>query len=214
MKLFGKALERLAESLSTPLEAAEYALEPEPAETYRLPGAPPTGRHVLTANGCVYRRESHASEEFLPWGAWLLVRDPEAPHGPDPDGYLSWAQLLELGPLTLLPESEYERAQAVLYGPAGARWGDPDTPCPYKECTLGTNHIGTHKDVDGNPLGVRPVDTDGRIHNPGITPHMASRVFCTCGSPAMHKPDCPRYSRMTGEQEETPNEPSDPHDQG
>jgi hypothetical protein len=205
MDIFRQALARLADSLTDPYEAAGYALEPDPAATYRLPGAPPTGSHVLASGGSVWQRQNNPdSGDYSIWGAWLMVASPVGGYDPEPAVWKSWGELLELGPLVLLPETEHERALAVLYGPAGARWGNPYKECPYQECTLGTNHVGPHKDVDGLALGLTEADPDGKVHRAGITPHEASRVLCTCGTPAMHKPECPRFPRITGQQETTP----------
>jgi hypothetical protein len=187
-----KALGRLAESLDSE-KLATQALRPEAPTSYRLPGAPPTGSHVLTNPGGVFVRVPDRADSQGQWGMWEEVRDDD-----ETPIQVPWSLLLEYGPLILLPETEKDRASAVLYGPVGARWGDPDSPCPYRDCGLGLNHTGPHKDPQGTPLGVTEADPGGRVHTSSITPGVNSQVICTCGTPANHQPQCPRFPRTSG----------------
>jgi hypothetical protein len=115
---------------------------------------------------------------------------------------LRWFDLLaEWGPVYLVSLNESDDEDARLYGPPGARWGQPDVPCPYVdgqlppgECTLGQGHIGPHVDSDGYPLG-QTVVTIADLSAGRITPQEAALTACTCGHPAVHRPGCPRYNR-------------------
>ena len=193
----------------------------EPVITYALPGPPPTGRHVMTPSGKVFERTTFGTgAQFGPWGAW---HDVEESDRPDIDRWhISWAELLIKGPLVLLPLNEIERAQAILYGPPGARWGDPNTPCGYglrdarsvpekflgMECDLGQGHIGAHKDEHGIELPILSTYQDppapnttsypnGRPPAAALPPHVVNDP-CTCGHPAAHRAGCPRRHRAMG----------------
>ncbi len=168
----------------------------EPAVTYTLPGPPVTGRRVTTATaddpfmGKVFRKE--------PDGTFMCI------HG-GPHEVWSWAGLLGFfGTLTLIPLTEREKAHEKLYGPLGARWGDPEEPCPYRGCQLGIGHIQAHIDRSGDPLGqTTATETDplGELapwSASGISPHEASEVPCNCGHPERHTPECPRGQRIYG----------------
>lgn len=164
----------------------------EPPTTYAIPGAPPTDRKVTNEVRTWQRHKD---------GLWFDLDDPGA------RGW-EWVELLQdHGPVRLVPLTVQEHADAVLYGPPGARWGDPDTPCPYYTtvdnltggqpqgvCALGVGHISVHRDSTGQALGqtTAPPD-DAPTAAVGVTPHEASRRPCTCGDPARHRQGCARY---------------------
>lgn len=174
-----------------------------PVVTYAIPGAPPTGRHVATAAGAVFVRTHVADPEHGQWGTWLELTV-------TPLNHLSWPELLTLGPLVLLPLNTKELADAILYGPPGARWGDPDEPCPWgqhsarkptldmlgKECALGIGHTGPHCDPAGNPYN-QTEETDHRWHYAAVTREDLDTP-CNCGRPAAHRPHCNRFARVAG----------------
>lgn len=203
------AMQRLADSLSN-LNREELLsrADAEPVVIYRLPGAPPVGRHVLTNNGRIFVRvDPHPDETYLhgdigPWGLFQEVI--ETPNQIDQDlDRRPWGSLLAYdGPLTLLPAAPEDRAIAVLYGPAGARWGDPDTPCPYRGCVYGTFHTGAHIDDTGALLGQTTLDPGAKTVTAAVT-RQDLETPCTCGTPHQHQPGCPRYQRITGQKEET-----------
>lgn len=181
---------------------------PEPV-TYQLPGAPPTERKV-TDGGRTWVRH--------PSGAWASAFDS------NPEVFWTWAELLDsYGILTLVPLTPDEEQEAALYGPPGARWGDPHTPCPYGSygaislgvtvyidiepdvlddapirCVLGVGHVGPHIDQNGNWLGQTVATEFNLAGSAGITPQQAAQTPCTCGNPAQHQPGCPRYVRVRG----------------
>lgn len=175
--------------------------------TYSLPGAPPTGSQVMTTMGLVFeRRPAHEYPSIDDaWGVWEEV-------GAEDPMVSTWGPLLtRYGTLTLLPESPEERALAAVYGPAGARWGDPDTPCPYvgplgpdegthKTCALGIGHVGPHRDWEDEPLGMTS-GTWTRRTSAAVAPQ-DMQDLCTCGSPGRHKVGCPRHIRTTGTHQE------------
>lgn len=108
-----------------------------------------------------------------------------------------------------------------LYGPHGARWGNPNKPCPFVgltgPCTLGLNHSRRHIDGNGNAMEFAINVTDeilseatgmvgtmfvvdyapGHEHDPFRT-RVKPDDACTCGNPAEHQPGCPRYARASG----------------
>lgn len=197
---------------------------PEPAADapvyFELPGAPVTERRVT--NG-LRVWEKH------PDGSWHLINGHHVPDqvgghpaeaGPE---VLSWPGLLaKYGRVQLVPLTEQEQADAVVYGPPGARWGNPHIRCPYQEravdghgapfdvrCTWGVGHIGAHIDATGTEMGMTelvdrraeeygPGFAGGRLDGVGITPHEAAEVPCTCGHPAQHQEGCARYARVAG----------------
>lgn len=172
-----------------------------PRITYVMPGRPVTGRRVEDKYAGIWRCDADGDLTF--------VGGPIGPGGRLLGCTSSWGELLmERGPLTLLDETEAEQQQAQLYGPADARWGDPDQPCPYVAhqwagrqwttsehapisigCTLGFGHAGPHRDVDGVALGE---DAHGHAADTERAPD------CTCGHPAKHEPGCPRYAATYG----------------
>lgn len=167
-----------------------------PPVVYTLPAPPPRGSRV-TARGRVWTHLDHTGDR-------ALFHDLDARPAVTA---IPWPNLLdEYGPLTLLDDQDDDDER--LYGPRGARWGDPSRPCPYvgrswvdeladfgeSPCALGLNHAGVHKDRYGDPLGES--FADGSVASVGISPHDAAEVVCTCGHPAAHEPDCPRYQRM------------------
>lgn len=175
-------------------ELAEQENQPTTV-TFALPGAPPTGSHVASPNGGVFRRIAinsvYAEDMYGQWGAWVKVDKIGAYLGiPE-----SWATLLlREGPLTLMPPTEAETAQAQIYGEPHARWGTPDQPCDFIDCTMGEGHVGPHIELDGKPLGEN--DTIAETEPTNTTPHEASKEPCTCGRPDRHRAGCPRYVRL------------------
>jgi hypothetical protein len=183
-------------------DAISQALPAEVLPTFTLPGAPPTGRCVQRVKDEeVWIREIPPVDEadyYGPWGAWRHIISGSLSH---------WCEVLARGPVTLLPYTAREEALTALYGPPEGRWGDPDTPCPYQGCALGTGHSSWHLDEDGRPLGV----TVGERHHTGFTASVTREdleTMCTCGHPARHEPGCARYSRVTGTKEETDGNPT------
>lgn len=179
----------------------EYGPEPT---SYAIPDAPVTDRKV--SNG-------RAEWQRLASGLWRHVHN----HHED-DVFTTadmpwWLLLAEQGPVHLVPLTELDEADAVLYGPPGARWGDPDRPCPFGEaeflpgvgsstwipCALGFHHAGGHVDLAGNDLGMTVADPGPPDPSVGrITTQEAAADPCTCGQPAEHLPECSRYGRTTG----------------
>lgn len=161
---------------------AEVEVVPEPVR-YELPGEPPVGTKLIDGSGITWRRRVD--------GQWALI----AIGGPDAMAYIGepctwrWVELLaDFGPLTVVPPTEQERRETILYGPPNARWGNPDIPCTYTGCTLGTGHIGPHQ-ADGRPIP--PPDTDPTpIH---------SDTLCTCRRPDRHREGCPRHESQIRE---------------
>jgi hypothetical protein len=143
-----------------------------------LPQPPPEGTHF--------------TDQFNQ--TWVMLANGEAqaldPDDPRPT-ILSWSTLIGQGKLTEAPDPFAE-----LYGPAGARWGLPGVPCPMVACELYQGHAGPHK-RNGEVLGA--TEWDGSVGNPGVTPQQAAQTPCTCLTPAVHTPDCPRYARTSGE---------------
>lgn len=188
-----------------------------PPAQFDLPGAPPTGRRVRAIRGGqvferITPRADMTPKDGLPgtWGAWLLI-DPAGDEPRDPDTnapeplLLSWGTLLGIyGPVQLVPLTAEEEAEAIIYGPAHARWGDPNTPCGYADCAMGTGHIGAHLDRDGHPLGLTDPDPDTTPANVDVvtfttpdTPagYVEMHNYCNCGHPEDHLPSCPRGRR-------------------
>lgn len=164
-----------------------------------FPDPPATGRRVIGAHGYTYQRvipDGTFNPILMPWGAWMRLDDEDGLPLP---GVYTWPEILAAGPLALLPLTEKEMRDAELYGPPGARWGNPDERCPFWGfiCTLGVGHTGPHIGPDGAPLGETEPDGKPPV-NAGITPAQASETPCTCGRPAQHRPGCPRHKRWTG----------------
>jgi hypothetical protein len=171
---------------------------------YDLPPEPVTERRLEDCDGAIWVRLSD--------GDYRLTEVGTSDFDPGTVGWrLPWVRLLvERRPLKLLPLTEREQAQAVLYGPPGARWGSPNTPCPYMHhypadegqasvtvlCALGRGHIGPHLDKEGDALPFTPAPEPT-----GAEEAAAREVICTCGNPAEHQPGCPRYERVSGDGE-------------
>lgn len=184
---------------------AEQVTEQLPDEiSYTLPGAPPTERRVSTASGSRVWQRGVA-------GDWQELDDYTLePLGED--SILSWHGLLALhGPVFLVPLTPQEEADALLYGPPGARWGDIHTPCPfhlanfggggdpsvdYGACALKTGHIGAHLDWTGEPMGMTTADGERTTGNISLAESTARP--CTCGHPEAHRPGCERYGQAAG----------------
>lgn len=175
--------------------------------TYSLPGAPPSEHRVRDAKGRIFARERNLPDDgysYGPWGSWVQIGDgenlfpAELFHDEPFQLRYAWGPLLHFGPLTLIPFTEQEKAVAAVYGPPGARWGSPGTPCPYEGCALSVGHIGAHRGPDGSPLGVTMPDGSLVPFQGRISPHEAAEFPCTCGHPGQHRPGCTRYSRLTG----------------
>lgn len=177
---------------------------PAPGPVY-LSGPPPLEHHVTDSGGDIWERQ--------PNGQFRWVATPDGSE-PERDTVMSWPDLKdEYGPLTLNPPTPSELESERLYGPRGARWGNPDRPCPYVHivtarspygmayagapCTLGLGHIGVHVGSDGLPLGVTE-ETPGEARISGdVTPADRAEV-CDCGHPEAHQEGCPRYARVSG----------------
>lgn len=146
------------------------------------------------------------------WGhVWEVV-----PAGVTRNGrpVIAWAAFLSAyGPAELVPLTDDELRDAELYGPPGQRWGNIGEPCPYQgpsgldtvdgysiplPCALWRNHAGPHKDHVGAELGTTQLDDTLPAITAGISPQEAAQSPCTCGVPAAHLFDCPRYPRTTG----------------
>lgn len=181
--------------------------KPEPVVTYAIPGPPPTEHKVTDMLGVVWIRMKDGLFTEL---------DPDTGRPANVNQAETWVWLLQQGPLTLVPWTEEEKAEHELYGPPGARWGDPHTPCPWWEsfmgptdgsCALGIHHIGLHRNSKGEALGetpapdqaLPPYDQPSEVAGgAGISPHEAAETPCTCGNPAVHQPGCPRFERTSG----------------
>ena len=173
---------------------------PEPVVTYSLPGAPPTESTVVTPGGKKFQRRyltgtgTHAE---LNWGAWV---------GEDKSRWYWHDLLAEFGTLTLLDTRD---PTAALYGPPGARWGDPSQPCPYQGCALKLGHVGLHFDRWSTPF-IAPPAPPGT--NPGWRAGVTREDFetlCTCRHPSNHLPGCPRYGRIKGPDQDIPSPDTD-----
>src|SRR4029077_797900 len=126
---------------------------------------------------------------------WSIDPTGDVHRSDDPSIILTWAQLIgEAGPLELLELTDAEKDSEALYGPVGARWGVPGTPCAYEGCALDVGHAGIHRDADGQALGVTDAATEPYVHPAHGA--MLSRV-CTCGvikhTALQHEPGCARY---------------------
>ncbi len=155
---------------------------------YRVPFPPPSGRRVRSA------KTGHV---------WVIDPTGDVAREDDRSIVLTWSQLIgQDGPLELLELTDQERASEALYGPIGARWGDPDTPCAYEGCALGTGHGTVHRDAAGNPLGMTDKATE--VYTDPPRGQMLSRI-CTCGvvkhTAKQHEPGCARY--VTPRQDDT-----------
>lgn len=176
---------------------------PTDPDRYAMPGAPPAGRKVRDQAGQIWKITGQTSQAS-PFGPWwptvvLAGRDELGPVAP-----LSrwWPDLLTLGPVVLVPLTPDEVDDERLYGPIGARWGDPSQPCHFPDCRLGVGHIGAHLDDDDQPLGrfTDPIVLDGvtvwpqpsdQDDGPNLTP-------CTCDERGTgHAPSCPRWIGST-----------------
>lgn len=183
----------------------EWIKEATGPVTYSLPGAPPAEHRVRDRTGRVFVREPWAADQY---GLWVLVADSDGPT--ETDLRYSWGALLAYGPLTLLEFTEQEKADALVYGPPGARWGEPTVKCGYKhldarfgtppwgECALGFGHIAPHRDSSGNALGETEADGTLVPRMARISLQEAAEVPCTCGHPGRHQPECSRYGRTVG----------------
>jgi hypothetical protein len=151
---------------------------------YEMPAPPVCERHVRDRYGSTWYRRTD--------GSFLLADKDDADPAFFGVGYADqWPWLLDRrGPLELVPLTLDELAMAELYGPPGARWGDPSTPCGYPECSGGIHHAGGHFDEHGNPLG--QTVADGSTTNANVTREDMERI-CTCLTPSAHTADCPRY---------------------
>ena len=145
---------------------------------YRVPFPPQAGRRVRDVNGHV----------------WLIDPTGDVARTDDPSIILTWGQLIATGPLALLELTDQEKASEDLYGPVGARWGIPGTPCAFGGCALDTGHAGVHQDQHGQALGVTAEATELYVQPPAGA--MLSRI-CTCGvirhTALQHEPGCARY---------------------
>jgi len=195
--------------------------------------APPAGRRVRDKDGDI----------------WIVNRrgwsDPDDPTGfvyptvsivqlkgmdliqPDvnTDGHLLWTDFLfRNGPAELVPLTDQEARDESLYGPYGARWGNPDVPCPYTltvpsagtwvtvqgaeivasgatqstyrhQCALGVGHAGPHRDRHDQVLGM--TEPSG-LSTTGRATELDLHTPCTCGRPDQHQPGCPRHARVAG----------------
>lgn len=163
--------------------------------TYSLPGAPVTGRRVTTSTtgdphaggALIFRKEAD--------GAFTCLALAEISA---PNNIWSWSGILAtFGTVTLIPLTDKEKEHEKLYGPLGARWGDPYEPCPYRGCTLGVGHIQAHLDRDGNPILV-DLDAVAASADLNVSPQEAAETPCNCGHPERHTPECPRGQRIYG----------------
>jgi len=203
----GQGAAVLIEMLTQRIEdqAAEIRRYKADSTTYQIPGAPPTETKVASSKDA-----SHWTR--LNDGMWARL-------GYVPDGTphtLAWVELLDLhGPVWIVDRSAQDLADDVLYGPPGARWGNPQEPCPFSRldplpypyaepapgviktpCSLGRGHTGPHRSQDGAVLfgGAEP-DVSGLTGNMGV---VGPQEPCTCGHPAAHQPGCPRHTRISG----------------
>ena len=172
----------------------------EPTVTYSLPGQPTTGRTVTgTEDGQVAVTRSFRRHTD---GEWTLVASDD-PDDVDQIGVArwSWSEVLDAHSVTLDPLTAAEKESELLYGPVGARWGDPDKQCPWmdkisgKPCNLGLRHTGAHEDGHGNILGMTEEAVGAARIHADATP---GQPLCTCGHPAAHEPACYRYGRVAG----------------
>src|SRR5688500_2202948 len=111
-------------------DALTYATDPIQV-TFSIPGAPPAGRKVAARNGMVYQRRDATPAEAetfsigaQQWGMWEPISRDEYGNRLSTHWYFWYALLAEHGPVTLLPE-DVDPEETRLYGPPGARWGDP-----------------------------------------------------------------------------------------
>lgn len=192
------------QSSAAKLAAHDQVHAAEPI-TYQLPGAPPSGRSVRDSVGRVWKRDERIANESLygQWGSWTEI-DTDDGSVSLLDNRVAWTMLLQYGPLTLLDLTEQEWEDARIYGPPGARWGNPAEPCPFvgrpnlnakldvpmdlRNCKLGVGHIGVHTDCEGYTLYGDGAATDVKVDP------------CNCGRPGRHQPGCPRYELTAGGQ--------------
>ncbi len=176
---------RMATESELPAWVHNAPSNPAPTDepvVYRLPGQPPTERHVRAVNASytwVRARD----------GRWFDLEGRE----------WAWTEMLEFSDLELVPLTPEENADAVLYGPPGARWGVIGDPCPYPDCLLWTGHTGVHKGENGTPLGVVDEDPMQARITASITAEDLGEP-CNCGRPSQHRPGCNRYKRISGGQ--------------
>jgi hypothetical protein len=153
---------------------------------YAWPAPPPTGTTLADPLGFHWRSAGEA---------WKATPGPNGMIRTDRDGLpetWTWPELLQQsGVLRVVPRTPEQRAEDRLYGPVGARWGNPDQPCPYTTCDLGVGHIGPHVDDHGVDI---PVPT-GDVSLSTVAEAM--KVICTCGHPSAHTRDCPRHVSST-----------------
>jgi hypothetical protein len=153
---------------------------------YAWPAPPPAGTTLADPLGFHWRSAGEA---------WKATPGPNGMIRTDRDGLpeiWTWPELLQqVGVLRVGPRSPEQRAEDRLYGPVGARWGNPDQPCPYTACVIGVGHIGPHVDADGVDV---PVPTGDVVLS---TVAEAMQIICTCGHPSAHTPGCPRHISST-----------------
>lgn len=206
--IWPRLLDRLERSLIK--DAAPVEAEPAPrwhrqidgTEPYgkpnRLTGPPPVGRRV-TYSGQTFRRVDVPpswDDRATGNGLTYFVTEP-----PLATAYFTWDELIATygHGLTLVPLTKAEEASEELYGPIGARWGNPDVPCPYPECVLGIRHARQHLDINGDPLGqTAPPAPDEPSVRVAASLAEATASPCICGHPEQHQPGCPRYDRLRG----------------
>lgn len=184
-----------------------------PAVRYELPGQPVTGRHLLDCEGATWVKRDH--DEYQHVRTYDPAIDQDVPI--DDGDVLTWGRLLSrYAPLELLDLTPAELESEKIYGPIGARWGNPDEPCPYiapsmpyhpdlsdadYRCSLGRGHVGVHTNAKGAQLGVTQLDqrfdAAGReIHSVSVVTEEDRNTPCTCHRPDAHQPGCPRYERI------------------
>jgi len=156
-------------------------LADEQPVVYTMPGPPPIERRVLDRTGLAWH---HAEDD-----QWYASDSRER---------TSWVDLLaDRAPLILVSLTDEERESERMYGPLGARWGDPTKPCPYIGCRYRLGHIGGHVNRHGDVMLGTGVSDAGSL---SVSPQEAAETLCTCGHPEAHRPGCPRYERISGEQ--------------
>lgn len=193
--------------------ASEGGPEVGPVITYSLPGQPTTGRTVSGSTqeaDRTWKRHTDGTWELMTSTLGDNAEEMPASVAVDRGDIWTWAEMLEECTLTLVPLTDAEKESELLYGPVGARWGNPDEPCPYwaylteealvqTHCALGLNHVGVHEDREGRPLGVVPEAVGAARITAAISPQASVETgLCTCGHPGQHQPGCPRYDRVSG----------------
>lgn len=183
-------LTRLAAVLPAPPENFYGSKIPT---VFTLPAEPNVGRQVTDKDGDSWERRGD--------GLWHISANADHPHTG-----LTWNQFATYFPAILVEWTEADLAEHALYGPPGARWGDPNTPCPYIKfspatgdelgrCSLGLHHTGGHRDPWGNEIV--PVEPDGSTTTAAVTAQDLAEP-CTCGHPDAHIAGCARFERSVG----------------